>query len=81
MGRGKEKGLCIEEVSVPERLEGKTLGELNLGRHRELLLMAVREGEQREYNPEESLCVAGSSVLVFMGTPETRIQLEGEFKD
>ncbi|MDF7798874.1 potassium channel protein [Pontiellaceae bacterium B1224] len=81
MLRDKEKGLRIEEVSVPDWLAGKTLRELNLKRYRELLLLAVREGERWEYNPEDSLCVTGSSVLVFMGTPEARIQLEGELKD
>ena len=81
MLRDKEKNLRIEEVSIPERLEGKMLRDLDLKRHRDLLLMATREGNQWIYNPEETQTVTRTTVLIFMGTPQARIQLEKEFRN
>ena len=80
MLRDKKKNLRIEEVAIPARLAGKTLQDLKLKRYRDLLLMAVREGSNWIYNPEETQPVNESMVLIFMGTPEARIKLEEEFK-
>lgn len=81
MLRDKQKNLRIEEVTVPARLTGKTLKELNLKRYPDLLLMATREDGEWLYNPDESLRVTDSTVLIFMGTPASRIKLEEEFKN
>lgn len=80
MLRDKEKNLRIEEVTVPAALAGKSLLELNLKRYRDLLLMAIKDGSEWLYNPEETQLLSADNVLVFMGTPKARIQLEKELK-
>ena len=81
MLRDKKKNLRIEEVAVPARLAGKAIQDLNLKRHRDLLLMAIREGSEWVYNPQETQRVTDSTVLIFMGSPEARIKLEEELKE
>lgn len=78
MLRDNEKNLRVEEVTVPAALAGKTIQDLNLKRYRDLLLMAVRERDEWTYNPEETLSLGEGSILIFMGTPAARIQLEAE---
>ncbi|MBN2704044.1 MAG: potassium channel protein [Pontiellaceae bacterium] len=80
MLRDKRKNLRIEEIAVPAGLSGKTIRELNLKRYRDLLLIAIREGGEWVYNPGDEQPVSGTTVLVFMGTPEARIRLQDEFK-
>ncbi len=79
MLRDQNKNLRIEEVAVPARLAGKTLGELHLDRYPDLLLMAVHDGDNWVYKPEASQRVSASTILIFMGSPESRIRLEEEF--
>jgi voltage-gated potassium channel len=81
MLRDTQKNLRIEEVETPPVLAGKTLKDLNLKRFRDLLLMAIRVQDDWIYNPEESHLLTESSTLIFMGTPEARIQLENELKN
>lgn len=76
MLRDNAKNLRIEEVSIPAAWVGKTIQELNLKRYRDLLLMAVREQKEWIYNPQETHPLAEGSILVFMGTPAARAQLE-----
>ncbi len=80
MLRDKEKNLRVEEVTVPAALAGKTLLDLKLKRYRDLLLMAIQEGPDWIYIPEETHVLSTHCVLVFMGSPETRIKLEKELK-
>lgn len=80
MLRDKERNLRIEEVAVPAGLAGKTVLDLKLKRFRDLLLMAVQEGANWIYNPEETHALSQGSVLIFMGTPDARIKLEAELK-
>lgn len=78
MLRDKQKNLRIEEVKISPALAGKSLQDLKLKRHREMLLMAIREKDEWIYNPEETQLLTEASILIFMGTPEARIQLETE---
>ncbi len=80
MLRDKEKNLRIEEVTLPTKIGEKTIADLNLARFRKLLLMAVQDGDEWIYNPPETHRLSGKSVLVFMGTPEERIELETELE-
>jgi len=80
MLRDKERNLRIEEVPVPAAMAGMTLLDLKLKRFRDLLLMAIQEGANWVYNPGETHLLSANSVLVFMGTPDARIQLEKELK-
>lgn len=78
MLRDKQKNLRIEEVKISPALAGKSLQDLKLKRHRDMLLMAIREKDEWIYNPEETQLLTEASTLIFMGTPEARIQLETE---
>ncbi len=80
MLRDRERNLRIEEVSVPASMVGMSLLDLKLKRFRDLLLMAIQEGVNWIYNPEDAHLLTENSVLVFMGTPDARIKLEKEFK-
>lgn len=80
MLRDKDKNLRIEEVKTPVAMAGRPVGDLKLGRFKDLLLMALREGSDWVYNPGENQLLTEQSVLIFMGTPEARIKLERELK-
>lgn len=80
MLRDTHKNLRIEEIVTPPALAGKPLKDLNLKRFRDVLLMAIRLQDDWIYNPEETYLLTESSTLIFMGTPEARIQLEKELK-
>jgi voltage-gated potassium channel len=80
MLRDKDKNLRVEEVRLPAALAGKTVGSLNLRAFRNLLLMALREGQEWIYNPPDDQPLTEQSVLIFMGTPEERMKLEKKLK-
>jgi voltage-gated potassium channel len=75
MLRREDEHLRIEELPVPAAVVGHTLAELDLPRFR-LLLLAVRQGEGWTYNPPREYRMQQGDVLVFMGSPEERTELE-----
>jgi len=66
MLRDKQKNLRIEQVAVPASRAGQTVADLKLNRFRDLLLMAVQEGENWTYNPDPGCTLTGKSVLILM---------------
>jgi len=76
MLRDKEVNLRVEEVCVPDSFIGKTISSLNLKRHPNLLLLAIKTGEGWIYNPADDCPIRQGSTLVFMATPEVRYELE-----
>ncbi|MDP2729538.1 MAG: potassium channel protein [Dehalococcoidales bacterium] len=79
MLRDKEKNLRIEEISVPKRLAGKTLSDLDMKKQTNTLLLAVRTKKDWLYNPPDSYIIKPENVLVVMTTPEGRNELERFF--
>lgn len=79
MLRDKDKNLRIEEVAVPDTYSGKPISSLNLGRHRHVLLLAVKTGEDWVYNPPENYTMQPGNTLIFMTTPGERIEVEKLF--
>jgi voltage-gated potassium channel len=79
MLRDKEVNLRVEEVSVPDPFIGKVISSLNLRRHPNLLLLAVKTQEGWIYNPADDCTIGQGSTLVFMATPEARYELEAIF--
>ena len=82
MTRQKESPLRIEEVLVPasSRLASRRVSELDLPRHR-LLLLAVRlpgEPPRYLYNPEPAHALAGGETLIVLGEPDHVRQLSAE---
>jgi voltage-gated potassium channel len=80
MLRDRDSNLRVEEVAIPDSLAGKTISELNLGKHRHLLLLAIRSGEDWLYNPPADCATKQGCTLVVMTTPEDRAALEKDFQ-
>jgi voltage-gated potassium channel len=76
MLRREDLALRIEELAVPASMVGRKLATLDLQRFRKLLLLAVRTGEGWSYNPPRDYVMQAGETLVFMGSPEERVQLE-----
>jgi len=82
MTRDKDKTLRIEEVPLPprSRLSGRRVADLELGRHRLLLLAIKPAGDAGRYlhapGPEHEL--AGGETLIVLGEPERVRQLSAE---
>jgi len=80
MLRDRRSNLRIEELPVPDLFVGKSLSALNLNRHANTLLLAVKTGEGWVYKPPENYVITPESTLVFMTTPEERAELAGLLK-
>jgi len=76
MLRREDLALRIEELTVPATMVGRKLATLELHRFRKLLLLAVRTGDGWTYNPARDYVMQAGETLVFMGSPEERVQLE-----
>jgi voltage-gated potassium channel len=72
MLRDREKGLRIEEATVPDGLMGKPLSVLNLHRFPRLLLLAVRRGREWTYSPPGTYLLNQGDILIFMSPPDDR---------
>lgn len=81
MLRDRRMNLRIEELPVPRLFVGKSLSSLNLNRHANTLLLAVKAGEGWVYKPSENYVITPESTLVFMTTPEGREELTGLLKE
>ncbi len=72
----KEEPLRVEEVVVPEGLTPRTVADLDLGRFRRSLLLAVKSKTGWSYNPPRDAVVSPGEALVIMTTPDERQQIE-----
>jgi voltage-gated potassium channel len=80
MLRDKEMNLRIEEIAVPATFAGKDVSELDLGKYRHVLLLAVKTEGDWIYNPREDYTIQLGDTLIFMTTPEERTELEKVFQ-
>jgi voltage-gated potassium channel len=67
--------LRVEEVHIPESFQPRLLGELITG-SRDYILLAVRAGEDWQFNPPADTPIGPGSTLVVMVNPEGRGTLE-----
>jgi len=81
MLRDRRSNLRVEELSVPSSFVGKSLSALNLNRHTNTLLLAIKTGADWIYKPSENHVITPGSTLVFMTTPEERDELTGLLKE
>lgn len=75
MLRDKDRNLRIEEVPVLETSAGKTISALELKKHLNTLLMAVKTPDDWKFNPPDDYIVRGEDTLIVMTTPEDMIEL------
>ena len=80
MLRDKKKNLRIEEISVPVNFAERPIADLHLGKHPDILLLAVKRGTEWLYNPQENNTLQAEDTLIFMTTPEQRLELEKIFE-
>jgi voltage-gated potassium channel len=73
-----DRGLRVEEIEVAARHAGKRLGEI-VSAGPDHILIALRSGGRWQFNPGESLVLAGGEVVVAMATPDGRRALEVQF--
>ncbi len=71
--------LRIEEAAVPAGFAGRDLASLDLQKRSPLLLLAVRSGDRWHYNPPPGRVLGEGDVLVFMSSPEERVEVERIF--
>lgn len=79
MMRDKEENLRIEEISVSEAFVDKPIKSLDLKKHPNVLLLAVKGKEGWVYNPDEAYILRKGDTLIIMTTPGERSELEKIF--
>jgi voltage-gated potassium channel len=71
-----EQHMRVEELELPDGFEPRTLGAWLPARTGDFLLMAVRDGQERHFNPEDSFALRPGQWLIVMATPAGRAALE-----
>lgn len=71
-----EQQLRVEEVEVPAGFTPRPLGAWLPVRAHEFLLVAVRDGDARHFNPGDGFELRPAQWLIVMATPEGRAALE-----
>lgn len=83
MLRDQGTNLRVEEVPIPEgsRIAGSTVGELQLRSVGDVLLLAIKQGDDRwHYNPDDGFRVESGMNLIIMGSPQDRMKVERHIK-
>jgi voltage-gated potassium channel len=70
-----ESNLRMEEIHIPEKLDGKPLSMLYLG-NQDCMVLGVHRLEDWLFNPTASFQLKGKDVLMVMTTPQGRTCLE-----
>jgi voltage-gated potassium channel len=76
MMRDRDKNLRVEEITIPAQYPEKSLAGSRLKSFAHSLLLAVKEGDGWLYNPPDNYVIKPGRNLVFMTTPEGRMELE-----
>jgi voltage-gated potassium channel len=76
MLRDRDKNLRVEEITVPEHYHETSLITSGLKKYAHSLLLAVKDQSGWLYNPPDSYVIKPGLVLIFMTTPEGRIEIE-----
>ncbi len=70
-----DENVRMEEVRIPEELDGKQLSVLYYG-NKDCVVLAVRHAKDWVFNPASQHVVYGGDILMVMATAEGRIRLE-----
>ena len=66
----------IEELNIPESVEGKKIEDLKIEKLQETVVLAVNENGSWLYNPPKDHTLKGGSHIILMTTPDERLELE-----
>ena len=76
MLREQDQNLRVEEISLPDFFVGKAISALDLKRHPQTLILAIKTKEGWIYNPPRDYVIAVMDTLVYISTPEGKGELE-----
>ena len=76
MLRETDKNLRVEEISLPDAFVGKAISALDLKRHPQTLILAVKTEDGWIYNPSRDYVIRIADTLVYISTPEGKDELE-----
>jgi voltage-gated potassium channel len=70
-----DNNLRMEELLIPDSLEGKPLSSLYYG-NKDCMVLAAQRNANWQFNPPASYLLQDKDVLMVMTTPEGRSRLE-----
>ena len=76
MLRERDKSLTVEEISFPDAFVGKAISALDLKRHPQTLILAVKTKDGWLYNPPRNYVIRIADTLVYISTTEGKDELE-----
>ena len=76
MLRETDRNLRVEEISLPDAFIGKAISALDLKRHPQTLILAVKTEDGWIYNPPRDYVIRIADILVYISTPEGKDELE-----
>lgn len=71
----------IQEVLVPRKLKGKTLGKLNLRSHFGISVMAIKRGPEIVVSPGADDVLEEGDILVLLGANVDLVRFEEEYRE
>ncbi len=76
MMREKDKNLLVEEIILPDAFVGKPISALDLKRHPQTLILAIKAKESFIYNPPRDYVIQNADILIYISTPDGKDGLE-----
>ncbi len=76
MLREKDKTLLVEEIILPDAFVSKPLSALDLRKHPQTLVLAIKAKEGFIYNPPRDYVIQNLDILVYISTPDGKDELE-----
>jgi len=76
MLRERDKNLRVEEISLPDAFVDKAISALDLKRHPQTLILAVKTKDGWIYNPPRDYVIGTADTLVYISTPEGKNELD-----
>ncbi|MFC1977639.1 potassium channel family protein [Chloroflexota bacterium] len=72
----RDRNLQVEETSLPDAFVGKAISALDLKRHPQTLILAIKTKDGWLYNPPRGYVIGVMDTLVYISTPEGKDELE-----
>ncbi len=76
MLRERDKSLQVEEIPLPNAFVGKAISALDLRRHPQTLVLAIKTKDSWIYNPPRDYVIQIGDILVYISTPEGKDELD-----